>query len=1038
MENTKRKHLLWLIMSALCCVSQKVESYFTLIGNGTVPGTTNGTTFAVGQNGIVTGHTYFPLSEIYLGLFNGNGDYAVCYGALRTAMNNSSLIPLATDPALTNKFILALATVQNSANIDSPTIVALVRNSTVLQAISKINTTAVQSPIPHDPAGNPNGGIVYAHCAYTGLPNLANVTIIPLKVNGAANAGVPFGAGAGGTTGTNTDGISAAYVTQTSAGAPVWDYVGANGTTNVATPFDLTATGSYLIPNGNTLITGLTGSNFHVDAAFQRFYVTIQATVVDNADGLTKGLYGVGIYPITTNGQTVTVGPQLAPCGSTDTVSVNNSIIGYKQNAAATTSAVNDIAVMHTSTGMGYLILNGNTIAANTVANAQQIVANQVYAVPLVNGDPGNPAVGCFANVNSATRTVIATNAGDLITTASPAALVGGTGILPITNSLLNGQTAPNAIQIVSCDGDAVIMATGGSNPASSINEPGLWISRAIFNDFGQIDHWTDWQKVAPNEMGGNSANGVASDGSDPRVTLATVDAYTGYVVTYNAASLKVNASQWTKPITNMPNSQEYLAAAVNNALNDQCYSVLDLNSSVTCWGASNPTVLTLFGGNDTVCFAITGSRGAANPQVNGTYTSINNSISNSWYDYTSTATFFTSSLPSGAGAVVALGFSGWNFDTQTGANVGFFFAGCAGTAGTAPGLYVYTNGGNGFNPLTVGTTTHSIMADLGLIPIGGAAASGAWTKVTTVTGMPIKIQGEGGRLHVLTRSATGDKIYSCPKQSTVTGLIQNFAITAASGAAPVPGSPASSLVNVKQIYDFVVSVSAAPSGATPAVGNEQLLMLTSDGMYTSSSTIGMQSYSGNLNQLTAGWQLIDETSAIKTTGYFSNYIQIPAYTRSPQTFCFANYVANPALINVYNQNSEYQISRQSFPSGGVGGTLHSNAIAYSNLPLPNFNGTTSLVPTAATSYQNFPVLARCFYNDGVRRYFIQKNPADDSTYQVVVLPYNLYDYGIGTSGKAPMEDTVVVEANAFYWMSMIGDTGRLMMGTSNGVLSLQ
>ncbi len=569
-------------------------------------------------------------------------------------------------------------------------------------------------------------------------------------------------------------------------------------------------------------------------------------------------------------------------------------------------------------------------------------------------------------------------------------------------------------------------------------------MSRAIFNDFGQIDHWTDWQKAAPNEMGGNSANGVASNGSDPRVSFGTVDGYSGHVFTYNATSLKANATQWTKPVTNTPNSQEYLAAAVNNALNDQCYSVLDLNSSVTCWGASNPTVLTLFGGNSTVCFAITGSRGAPNfatapnPEVNGTYTSINTSIANSFYDYTNTATFFTSQLPAGAGAVLALGFSGWNSDTLTGANVGFFFAGCAGIAGTDPGLYVYSNGVTGFNPITAGTTTRSIMADLGLIPIGPAAATGRWTKVTSLTGMPIKIQGMGGGLHVLTRSATGDKIYSCPKQSTVAGLIQNFAITAASGVAPVPGSPASSLATVRQIYDFVVSVSAVPSVGTPAVGNEQLLMLTSDGIYTSSSMIGMQAYSGNLNQLTAGWQRIDVTSAIKTAGYFSNYIQVPDYTRSPQTFCFANYVANSAIANVYNQNTEYQISRQSFPPNNAGGTLNSNALAYSELPLPNFNGTTALVQTPSTSYQNFPVLARCFYNDGIRRYFVQKNPANDSTYQVVVLPYNLYDYGIGMSGKSPMKDTVIVEAGAFYWMSMIGDTGRLMMGTSNGVLSLQ
>lgn len=1046
-----------LIGSMLLLLFQPVNAYVTLIGNGTFPGTQNGTTFALAGNGILTAHVYFPNSEPYIGLNAGNGSYAISYGDLRTVTANPYLIPLALDPALNNQAITSLSAVQNSANVYSPTIVALVLGGTSLYAITKKNTTAVQSARFNDPAGNPTGGVVYSQCGYNVVPSAANVVIVPVKIAGT-DAGTPFGTGAGGGNGTKTDGISAAYITQTSAGTPVWNYVGANGTANIATPFDLTTTGSYLISDGATPIANINHRCFHYDAIYQRFYVGISGTVAANGGGGVNGLYGIGIYPVTTSGQTVTVGAQLLPCGAATStagvVSPAGSIIGFSQAGAATGTFIGDIAVMHTSTGMGYLILSGNTIASGAGTTVVQTVYNQVYAVPLVNGNPANPATGCFANVHSGGRTLLAVAAGDLVTTASLAAVVGG-GPLPITNSLLVGQPTPNAIQQISCDGDAVMISTGGSNPANGINESGYWKSQAVFNDLGQIDHWTDWQKIAPNNMGGQSANGVASDGSDPRVDLAHVDGYTGYVVTYNAFSLKANVSQWTKPTTSTPNSQPYLAAAVNNALNDQCYSVLDLNSSTTNWGSATSMRMTLFGGEGKVCFAITGSRSnPAGVTVIGTYTTINSSIADSFYDYTSTQTFYTSSLPTGAGAVVALGWSGWNPNTTTGSTTGFFFAGCAGTAGVAPGLYVYTPSGTlagvGFNPVILGAsaalggTGAGAMVDLGLVTSAGVAGTGGWTRVNNVSGIPVKIESMGGGLHVLTRSATLDRIYSVSAQNTGLAINTSFVVTASSNTG--------SLASVQQIYDFVVSVSAAsPAGpaATPAVGVEQLLMLTNGGIYTSSSTIGMQSYSGNLNQTAAGWELIDATSPIITRGYFADYLQVPSYNRLPQTFWFANY-ARSALSNttepgttptsVYNQNSEYQVSRQGFITAGATGVqFMTNSTTYGELPLPNFNGTTSpTATTAATCYQNFPVLARCFYNDGVRRYFIQKNPADDTAYQVVVLPYNLYDYSIGTSEKKPMQDVVVAQAKAFYWMSLIGDTGQLMMGTSNGVLSLQ
>ncbi len=460
MKNMKQKRLLLLIVSMLCCGPQKLESYFTLLGNGTAPGTTNGTTCTLGLGGLSSSQSFLPTSEGYFGMFGGNGIYAVSYFSFRNAQINPYIIPLAQDPALSNATIISVSAVQNPSDISSPTVVALINADTHFYALSKSNTTAVRSPQFNDPAGNPTAQLLYGQVGYTSLGGAANVLIAPLKVQGGA--GIVWGAGVAGTTGTNTDGISAAFVSQ-SNGNPLWEYVGANGATNIATRFDLTTTGSFLISDGATPITNIQGGSYHYDGAFQRFYVALQATVAANP-GHINGMYAIGIYPVSTSGNKVTVGAQLLPCGTPNTsihgdtaavVSVPGSIIGFSQNNRETTAFIYDIAVMHTSTGMGYLIVGGNTIDSTGGVNVPQIVANQVYAIPLVNGDPGNPTTGCFANVNSGNRTALAVNAGDLVTTASPAAVVGG-GPLPITNSLLAGQPFPNGIQVVSCTGDVV------------------------------------------------------------------------------------------------------------------------------------------------------------------------------------------------------------------------------------------------------------------------------------------------------------------------------------------------------------------------------------------------------------------------------------------------------------------------------------------------------------------------------------------------------------------------------------------------------
>lgn len=1070
-----------LVCSAL--LTPAAQAYLNVVGNGTAPAT-----FVTTIN---KAYFFRPTGEYYFGLNAGGtslttGNYAVSYASYRTADTAPVLTPLATSATLSALGIDHLAVVPNAAAVTSPTIVAVpnaigANQNTVMQAISKTDLTPVAATALNDPNAAVTGGIralSFSRSSSIG----GGLLFAAVKINGAGNT-TPFGAGtnaAGGAgTGnlvTNADGIAATSLAQT-AGVPAWTLY--NATTgavgNTAQRVDCTYTGSYIF--GQTGTTGGTigatnamqGVNpaFCYDEQLQRLYVGIQGQVITGGGGNQSGIIGVGIYPVTVTATTLQVGQAQLPVSTPSTVFVvgNSYAVGSQATAGPSTTSILKLRTMHTSTGLPYLIVNGNSAAGTTMVAAQ--AAPYIYAYPLVASGTN---IGSFASQNSGNHSIIAgagTAATDLVQTTSAAAKVGGTGVLPIEW----GTGVTPGITDIYVDNDTVYVATGQNNPAqpftvSTATENGLWASQAVFNDLGQIDHWTDWQKVAPSDMGGNTAEAYPNTGStDARIDFAAVDSYTGHVWVANSTAQTVNVTQWLQPSSTTPNNQTLLAAAVNNALGT-CYSVLDLNASTTNWGAATPIRMTLFGGEGQVCFAVTGSAIATPSTLNGTYTSINATMADTVYDYTNTLTFYTSSLPTGAGAVIALGWSGWDPNTATGATTGFFFAGCAGTAGTNPGLYVYTPTGTlagaGFNPVTLGAT-HSALFDLGLVSATGTAGTGAWNLVTNVSGMPVKIQAMGGGVHVLTRTATLDRIYSTGAQATGSGLNTSFVVTASSATG--------SLASVQQIYDFVVSVSATPAAATPATGFEQLLMLTSDGIYTTSSSIGMQAANGgNLNQTNAGWTAIDNTSAVTTIGLFSDYIQVPAYTRAPQTFWFANYAVNAALANtattshsssgvsnasngssnavavsstvptsVYNLNMEYQLSRQGFITGNAG-TL-TNAITFSEDPTntATFNGATQFNQTTApTIYASFPVLYRLFYNDGARRFFIQKNPENDGTYQVLALPYNLYDYNITANGKEPMTDSVVAAAGAFYWITTVGDTGRLMMGTSNGVIALQ
>ncbi len=1020
-----------LLCSAL--VTQTAHAYLTATGDSGVDEKTFTQEVGAAQFYKPTGEYYFAQG----GQVATNDTYQVCYGNYRTPGTAPTLQPLAPDGStlynVTNGINL-LSVINQTAPGDqtSPTILAgpgAADSATSIYALTKtFNASPVAIPATgdfFDAAGNDTSGIV----ALTGANNTFFVAV-------QNNNDDPFGE--------DLSGISAGTLSRNATtGAPEFVLYNPGGTANGDTAADSFAVNFIADELGAfayNVDADVPTTTQHVDMWYDtllgnaageagRLFVAVGIATPETA---AAAAWSVGTFVVSKTASTLTL--TATKCGvPTSGAAVSNRII-YAYNGTGTTDQnlkTSKVRTMHTSTGLVYLILGGSGISTTNPA------LNAVYAMPLVYGSEdtatdGLPADPTIFTDGAYTTPSDATTAGHFITTGSAAALVGGfngtannaAGIaLPVGPGTGPGANRKTLITDMYVDGDAVYVAVNDPDNASvGTAESGLFKSQAVFNDLGQIDHWTDWQKVVPFDMGDTASNGA--------VDFAAVDGYTGHVWAINKANKAANVTQWAKPtdLTVQPG----LAAAVNQSLNNLCFSVLDLNSSSTGWGADTPLRTTVFGGYEAVCFAITGSATASSATLNGTFTSLNTQMADATYDYTETPTLVVFPLPAGSGAVTCLGYSGWSSNATANGypTPGFIMVGCSGTATTAPALYALTPDGVtgvGLNTLTVNTFSQFI--DEETVPM------------TNVTGVPVKIQSQGGNLYVLTRSATQDLIWTASRANTVSELNSNFIVTATSGTG--------ALATATKIYDFAISSTATATNCiftalgTPPTGFEQLLALTSDGIYTTSCNVvnarglnglGLTDTPTDNAQTYAGWTRIVTP---ETQAWFTNYISSAAYDRAPQTFWFANFVLNNTLPKpIYNANVFYQMGRETLTNVG---TTQLYDLAENPSNTVTFNGVTEFnQQTAPTIYTQFPVTARQFYNDGSRRFFVQKSPTDDTKYQVLVLPFNLYDYNITTNGKATMPDALVAESSAFYWMSPIGDTGRLMMSTNNGVIALQ
>ncbi|NDH09254.1 MAG: hypothetical protein EBY16_06515 [Gammaproteobacteria bacterium] len=573
------------------------------------------------------------------------------------------------------------------------------------------------------------------------------------------------------------------------------------------------------------------------DPVFANLYIGQSVTTAANAADGGRSLLIMNVN--TTTGSLTPVAIKTNPAATwTDFQggAAGNMIGDIHANAVATNLAVSNLGIMHTSTGMHYLILNGgNGLAA--------VNGNQVWALPLVS--PGYTGAGTLADVTSVGFSVQANLAASLYTTASIPAIVGN-AVLPWQVS-----TIPTCMQVV---GDTVYISNGVD--AGGTDESGIMYSQAIFGAEGKIVRWTRWEKAAPAAMGTyNNAVAAATDGS---INLFGVDARSGRIWSVpeqtgqNGANVlgarMVKLSNWADTLAlpaDTANGTLAAALALPANLPEGVWSVYNVGRSSVNFGAATTAAYTVFGGQGKVAFARTDIKAASVLAYQVTPPT----------DFTLAANLLTTTLPAGAGVVQCLGYSHW----AVGAADGYFFA------GTNAGLYAYSlAAGGGFTP-------NLPLAGLNAAP--WSTAGNLWTQIANVTGAVRKIRSIGNKVYILARDNNAgvitDTLYGVSVRVTVALINANIETLAVSGTG--------NLANATVINDFeIVSWTSGSPTATAAVGGdlEQVILATNDGLYQSQALLGLNA-AANTTQTLALWTQVDQDAAF-TLLHSQNRLEAP------------------------------------------------------------------------------------------------------------------------------------------------------------------
>jgi len=501
---------------------------------------------------------------------------------------------------------------------------------------------------------------------------------------------------------------------------------------------------------------------------------------------------------------------------------VNTGIIYSGENVGTTTAR--NLAVMHTSTGHAYLIINGGNGTNATVGNL-------VYAIPLVKGNATDTVNGTFAknDLTTANFSVQAVAAGDLCVNTLDEAKV-GTRALPFTADTVT------KMQVI---GDTVYVSGEETNPDG--DEGGIFYSTPEFNENGKIIRWSRWAKAAPNILGVSTADGeVRNFAVDPR--NGKVWANDGVTAT------QISVSTWGDQT-----GATELAGAVNAQLaTDGCTAMAVFDRTTVNWGAQVISRMAVFGGKEKVVFTVQ-TRTSNEDDPAGTYSIDETAIT----DYSAAINFLATTLPSGAGYVTALG---GTLHTTT-AKAFFFFA------GTTEGLYAYANTAAGEGA----ELKSGVVELLTNLNAGFFANANTWQAITSITGHIKKIKSSDAGTFILARdigtdSTIVDTLYMlATNDTTVAGLITSAVVVAQSGVS----ATSSDLTLATQILDFEII-----NGLTAGTGS-QVILATNNGLYQS-KTDNVLGIAAATSQATALWTPIGEkagnadTRGQMYTGIFS------------------------------------------------------------------------------------------------------------------------------------------------------------------------
>lgn len=811
----------------LCFVSSIQKTNPVVIANGN--STTANTTFTTA---LVSSAFHRPSQTWFVGLTNGAGSYALSKVTHDWFNQEPTFAAIGSNAAVTGKYIGNLSLSQSATLPTQPYLVFTAEDdatvsSTTFKVVDYAGTSYAASAAIKDENGDTTGEIL-------GLVATPTHVIVAVKDNGQIDNN--FGEDA-------HDGLALVRINR--ATTPTFTYYDAsNGTTNTPKAVNVDATEA-------SAIFGITANSVpgpFFDMVYnddlKRLYVSAQMTGANVNEN--DRAFGVAIFKVDPDNNTLT---KLNQCAN-QAMSMNDNtrIVGFKGQQDVV--ALRKLAVMKTSTGFYYLIVNGS---GSTDANTR----NEVYAVPLVSGN-GTDIDGTLARANTFDTVshfnVQASAAAHLATKTTASALVGG-GVLPIV-----ANDADIYVSDMHVVGDAVYCAIT-SDTVNATNAPGVYYSQAVFNDLGKIARWTDWAKAAPFSLGNS-----ATDGSTKKIAI---DATTGDIWGVTISGTVVKKTEWTTTGAGTTS----LVAQLNSLLSSGCFSFYDLNQSTVNFGDTSTAArrYAYFGGAAGKVVFVKTSTSATNAFLG---------VQSETSDFTAATAYLVTQITNETAPVTALGYS----KGAGGGTNGYFLA------GTKNGLYAWalTANGAGFDPANY--------ADLNAAPFDTTTYS--WQKITAISGEVKQIKSTKNQIYVLTRdldrnnTAVVDRVYRIGIAEDIADLIFNTVLIASSGTGL---GTASDLSTATLFFDIFPMPSAADNST------DKLLLATNDGLYRSAAAVN-----ADTTQTEATWTQVTNPA---TDENVYDFLTGPTHNRYESTV-WASHWADDALgLQTYTRSSWRQIN---------------------------------------------------------------------------------------------------------------------------------